>query len=122
MTGFSPAVRRIITVREDGWCARCGNERGTQIHHRRCRGMGSTKRPETNQASNGLLLCSGCHLRTESHRAEAYEYGWLVRQSENPRDIPVLYRGTLVILDDLGHLCDVNHQEDLSGLEATEVQ
>ncbi|MFV8317164.1 hypothetical protein [Mycobacterium sp. 23] len=42
----------------------------------------------------------------ESHRREAYEYGWLVRQTEEPRDIPVLYRGTLVLLDDFGNLED----------------
>ena len=118
MTSFSPRVRAIISDRADRYCERCGGDIGTQIHHRRPRGRGGTKRPETNQASNGLLLCARCHSKIESHRTEAYEYGWLVRQHEEPRDIPVLYRGTLVLLDDLGNVLDVNHQADLSGLGA----
>lgn len=106
MTGFSPQVRAIITSRADRRCERCGLVLGVQAHHRRPRQMGSTRRESTNLASNGLWLCEPCHSRTESHRREAYEYGWLVRQTEEPRDIPVLYRGTLVLLDDFGNLED----------------
>lgn len=107
MTGFSPQVRAIITSRSGRYCEIGLNgctDRAVHKHHRRCRGMGSTKRPETNQAANGLDVCLHCHEWVESHRREAYEYGWLVRQTEEPADVPVLYRGTLVILDDLGNL------------------
>lgn len=106
MTGFSPQVRRTIMDRSDQWCEVCGIEYGHQIHHRRPRGSGGSRRESTNQPANGLHVCNGCHGRIEHRRTEAYEYGWLVRQTEEPRDIPVLYRGTLVILDDLGGIED----------------
>lgn len=106
MTGFSSQVRRIITARADRYCERCGGDIGWEIHHRRPRGMGGTNRPGTNQPSAGLLLCGGCHRRIESHREEAYEHGWLVKQTDNPADVPVLYRGTRVYLDDYGNMHD----------------
>lgn len=106
MTGFSSQVRAVIIVRADRWCERCGGERGFEIHHRRPRGMGGTRRPETNQPSAGLLLCGKCHRRIESHRLEALEHGWLVPQHRDPRDVPVLYRGTPVFLDDHGNMHD----------------
>lgn len=106
MTGFCASVRRTIISRADFWCERCGGQLGVEAHHRRPRGAGGTSRESTNTASNGLWLCRQCHDRTESHRTEAYEYGWLVRQTEEPADIPVLYRGTLVLLNDLGGIED----------------
>lgn len=51
---------------------------------------------------NCLALCGMDHHRVESHRALAYDNGWLVRQSHNPAEIPVLRRGQLVLLDDEG--------------------
>lgn len=106
MTGFSSRVRAVIIERSDGWCECCGLKRGAEVHHRRARGMGSTKRPETNQPSNGLFLCPECHRRAESHRTSALAFGWLVPQHRDPRDIPVLYRGTPVFLDDHGNMHD----------------
>lgn len=107
MTGFSRTVRAIIIGRSDGWCERCGGDRAFEQHHRRPRGAGGTRRPESNLPSNGLNLCPACHRRVESHRAEAYEHGWLVRQTDDPAAVPVLYRGTWVLLDTLGNLHDV---------------
>lgn len=108
MTGFSPQVRAIITERSDRYCEVCGKERGTQIHHRRPRGRGGSRRVSTNQPSNGLHVCNRCHDVIEGRRPEvrAYDFGWLVHQTEEPREVPVLYRGSLVILDDLGGLED----------------
>ena len=107
MTGFSPAVRRIITERSQHFCERCGMEQGVEIHHRRARGMGSTKRPNTNLPANGLNLCRDCHSDIEAHRHNARAYGWLLRQNQEPAEVPVLYRGIWVRLDDLGNLYDV---------------
>lgn len=106
MTGFTPTVRGIIVVRADRICEVCGLHLGTDAHHRRPRGMGGTKRVETNQPSAALWVCRDCHQRIEEHRTEALTYGWLVRQTDDPADIPVLYRGTWVYLDDLGNLHD----------------
>lgn len=63
-----------------------------QIHHRRPRAMGGTDRPETNWPSNLLLLCPADHEAIESRRAEATEAGWLVPQTSDPAQIPVLIR------------------------------
>jgi 5-methylcytosine-specific restriction protein A len=107
VTGFSPTVRSIVMERSDRWCERCGLEYGRELHHRRPRGAGGTKQESSNQPSNALLLCAGCHRATESQRAEAFINGWLVRQPRNPLHVPVMYRGALVYLDDLGGLTDV---------------
>lgn len=107
MTGFSSQVRHMIIQRADQWCESCGLQRGTEAHHRRPRGIGGTHRPCTNLPSNGLWLCRECHNTIESHRHNARANGWLVRQTEDPATVPVLYRGTWVMLDDLGNLHDV---------------
>ena len=93
MTGFSPKTRRLIYERACGLCESCTRP-GAEIHHRRPRGAGGSKDPLTNTAANGVLLCSGCHRWIESHRADALDEGWLVRQSQDPRTVPLLYRGS----------------------------
>lgn len=107
MTGFTPIVRGIVAVRSDRICEVCGLRMGTQVHHRRPRGAGGTRRLESNQAANALWTCVDCHSRIESQRSEALTYGWLVRQTDDPTTVPVLYRGTWVLLDALGNLHDV---------------
>jgi 5-methylcytosine-specific restriction protein A len=104
VTGFSAAVRTTIRQRADGWCERCGLQRGRDHHHRRPRGAGGSKRDDTNVASNAGFLCGSCHEWCESHRTDAINEGWLVKQHQTPIDIPVLYRGAWCFLDDLGNL------------------
>lgn len=107
MTGFPVVVREIVQQRAtvDGVkrCEKCGEYASDlQYHHRRPRGMGGSKRVDTNVASACLLLCGMCHLWVESYRAEALNAGWLVRQTKVPQDTPVVYRGVPSLLDDLG--------------------
>lgn len=105
LTGFSPVVRKQIQDRSEGICevqAVCSWDPAQHRHHRRARGMGSTRRPETNQAANGLDACSACHAHLESHRMEALECGWLVPQVKIPQDVPVLRRGEWVMLFNTG--------------------
>lgn len=103
-TGPSAAVRALVIAREDGCCARCGLRGGDhvwpphQIHHRRPRGMGGTSRKDTNSPAALLYLCASCHARTESRRAEALDRGLLVRQTQDPAAVPVLYRSVWVLL------------------------
>lgn len=90
MTGFPKDVRDIITARAAGACEIGYFCRPAQIHHRRPRGAGGSKRADTNTASNGLALCQACHALVESHRTVALFYGWLVRQGNNPATVPML--------------------------------
>lgn len=91
-TGPSEATQRIVWERADFGCERCGAyapNHGGQIHHRRPRGAGGTRRPTTNEPINLVLLCADCHRHVESHRAEAKAAGWLVAQWEAPETVPL---------------------------------
>ncbi len=103
MTGFPRNVRDLIFDRAGDYCEICGADRPEQAHHRRGRGMGSTKRLDSNTASNGLGISAACHTMVESRRNLALDRGWLVRQNHSPADVPVLRHGTdWVLLTDAG--------------------
>ena len=103
-TGFPPKVRQQIVERSAGRCevmAQGCTFTAQAIHHRRARGAGGTRRPDTNLASNGLACCDACHRRIESQRTEALAAGWLVPQNGVPAAVLVMYRGTRMRLDDM---------------------
>lgn len=110
--GFSVKVRAMIVERENGLCALHHAHIGEQIHHRRPRGQGSSRRAATNSVANGLLVCAACHDWIERNRASALAAGWLVQQDAEPTDVPVRYRGVLVMLDNDGGL---DYLEDSRG-------
>lgn len=108
---FSSKVRALIEARAsdlpDGRSrceviASCSYGLKTQFHHRRPRGMGGSRRSDTNLAANGLAVCDACHAYIESERDVARENGWLVRQTRDPIDVVVLRRGVWVFLDNNG--------------------
>lgn len=102
-TGFPPDVKLLIQTRARGICERCGYGSSDCVaHHRRPRGLGGSKRVDTNTASNGVWLCGECHRHVESYRSAASSDGWLVRQSQCPAEVPVYRRGRWVLLDDAG--------------------
>lgn len=57
-------------------------------------------------ASAIAVLCgsgnTGCHGWVESHREEARKAGWLLREVDDPQEVPVPYRGHWALLDDNG--------------------
>jgi 5-methylcytosine-specific restriction enzyme A len=111
-TGFTTEVRDLIRDRAAGNCERCGDlnnvrDHGAQVHHRRPRGMGGTKRDSTNGPSNGLHLCGMCHRVVENNREISLNLGQLVRQQQDPKTVPVLYRGQWVLLDDDGYTYEI---------------
>lgn len=110
-TGFPPQTRSIAHLRSGGLCERCGLEWAVQDHHRRARGMGGTRRASTNAPSALFHVCLKCHNQIESARRRAIEKGWLVPQHKEPADIPVLYRGQLVRLDDAGGIEFIPQEE-----------
>lgn len=101
-TGFPPAVRDIVVNRSMESCEICGAGRVAEIHHRRPRGSGGSRDPETNRASNALGLCRDCHRMCESYRRVAELMGWLVSQRNRPSAEPVMYRGLRSFLHDDG--------------------
>ena len=105
MTGgqFSAATAALIEARAKGRCEYCGREAPTwQIHHRRPRGMGGTKRPGTAGAANGVLTHHWCHTRIERERAESREIGFLLYQGDTPEMIPILINQEWVRLNNDG--------------------
>ena len=110
-TGPSPAVRQLVWERDGGCCVRCGIYGGVhtfpphQIHHRRPRGMGGTRREDTNSPANLVLLCGGyCHRYIESDRLKGLETGYLVQQGHDPATTPIRYRGRWVLLTHDGQI------------------
>lgn len=105
VSAFSDVVRARVMARSGGFCeARipgCWDE-ASQLHHRRPRGAGGSRDPRTGQASNGYALCLPCHNHIERNRTEARDRGWIVRQSADPRQVPVFRYGRWVLLDDEG--------------------
>ena len=105
LTGFSPIVRHTISERSGGICevqVACEGAPASTRHHRRPRGAGGTRRPETNQAANGVDICSADHDFVESNRQTALLYGWLVPQAKTPSEVPMYRRHEWVMLSDSG--------------------
>lgn len=82
------SVLEVVEERDYRCCAWCGRPiTGTRsvdwsLHHRRPRGMGGDRRPETHGAANQILLhgsgTTACHGLVESSRALSFERGFLV--------------------------------------------
>lgn len=98
-------VRETVLTRDGLACVRCGCSiylHGYSLHHRRPRGMGGSRRPDTDQPANLLTLCgsgtTGCHGWTEREREKARDAGFLLRQNQTPSGVPVqTIRGPLLL-------------------------
>lgn len=109
-TGATQAVRDSVFER-DGSCVMCDGTYPLTLQHRRARGMGGTRRASTNTPAALVVLCgsgtTGCHGWVESHPSEAERAGYRVRQVAEPRDVPIIWHGCFVLLDDLGGVTPV---------------
>lgn len=86
-----PRVRVRVVERSDGLCEICARRRAVQIHHRRPRKMGGSRRPSVNSLGNLLALCACCHVEVESDRSRALSWGWLVADAiDAPASVPAL--------------------------------
>src|SRR5690606_11051160 len=106
-TGPDRATVELLFERSHERCERCGS-RGEQIHHRRPRGMGGTRREDTNSLAAIVHLCANCHSYIESNREWAHEHGWLVRQWADPAYQPVRIQGSWIRLSEVYTLVDVD--------------
>ena len=107
-TGPSKVQAELVTQRADGVCEamfvdEC-NGRAEQMHHRRPRGAGGTRRPDANSPANLLHICLPCHVAVESFRLVALDRGLLISQhsSEPVSCVGVWRRGVWVLLTDAG--------------------
>lgn len=94
MSGPTPGVRHAVLERAAYRCELCGHLIGREfsLHHRRPRRMGGTRRPDTNEPQNLLLLCgsgtTGCHGWIESHRRHGYDTGIILYDRDDPAEFP----------------------------------
>lgn len=94
-TGPDMQAVDLVLARDRHCCRRCAmtlhGQRGTDwvIHHRRPRGMGGTRRVDTNSPANLVALCTRCHVWIESYRDESRRDGWLVSQHDDPERVPL---------------------------------
>ena len=130
-TGPDAATVALVIERDRG-CVRCGANvaggvRGVDfsIQHRRARGAGGTRRVDTNSPAALIVLCgsatTGCHQHVESFRAEAREFGWAVRQSDDPAVMPVLHavHGGWVLLSPAGQVTAFSPNHDHTQTEVS---
>lgn len=92
--------RRSVEQRSGFVCEGCGNREATEIHHRKYKSRGGG-----HEVSNLIHLCgwgnhTGCH--GVAHSAEGHELGWSCSSWSVASRVPLLYRGTLVLLTDEG--------------------
>lgn len=106
ITGPDDALVDQLFERAQSRCEACGygllrNGRGRywSAQHRRARGMGGTRWPGINLASNLLILCGsatspgGCHYFAETRDTYAEDCGWFVRPPADPALVRVLIAG-----------------------------
>ncbi len=84
-------VRRLVAERSQGLCEICGRRPAQQLHHRRPRKMGGSRRESTNTPANLLAIDALCHADIESSRLHAESFGWLIPDAvADPARMPVL--------------------------------
>ena len=109
MSGPTPATREAVALRAHYQCERCYTPVHGQasVHHRRPRRMGGTKRSDSNEPANLLLLCgsgtTGCHGWVESHRRQSLDDGIILYDRDIPAEHPFKDgHGNWWILDNQG--------------------
>lgn len=125
MSGPTKRVRLLVLTRDDWACQVCGRNLASayltgdySLQHRRARGMGGSRRPDTNGAANLITVCgsatTGDHQRIESQPQWAADYGYRIRQNQTPSEIPVFtYSHGWVLLDDQGGMKPAPKMEEV---------
>lgn len=95
-TGPPTVVMALLALRSGGMCELgivcLGTAPATDPSHRIAKGMGGTRDPRSNTASNNLHSCRNCHNVVEADPAAAYANGWKIRRGvADPTDVPVLH-------------------------------
>jgi len=111
-TGPDHEVVDLVLERDQHSCVCCGENlqgirgRDWSLHHRRGRGMGSTRRPETNLPANLVSVCgsgsTGCHGWLTENPALGREQGLVLTQQDDPAGVPAATWYGVVLLDNRG--------------------
>jgi 5-methylcytosine-specific restriction protein A len=100
---FSNKTKKILLARSKGLCEYCNKPVDTpQYHHRRPRGMGGTKRTNSGDPENGVVVHLHCHISIESDREQSLFSGFLVWQSHDPLTTPIVINGEWFLLNNDG--------------------
>ena len=84
---FPNEIKEMVAERAGWRCEICGKGvTSPQIHHRRPRGMGGTKRKNSASPANALFLDMECHTDVEKNRYVAIVNGWVLSQSDDPSE------------------------------------
>lgn len=99
---FTTKTRDLVLERAHHKCEICGSSvSNPNLHHRKPRGMGGTKNPDSRSPANALYLHFQCHAWVESNREKSYDLGYLVKQQEQSDKKPVLtYLGWVLLHHD----------------------
>ena len=82
---FPNNIKELVAERAGWSCEVCGKPvTSPQIHHRRPRGMGGTRRKDSASPANALFLDMECHTWIESNRYTSLTQGFLISQSAVP--------------------------------------
>lgn len=115
-TGPDRTTRELVLERDEYRCVHCGDNRELQQHHRKPRKSGGRADwRKSNSPANLVTICLDSHEWIESRREEAYDAGWLVRENDDPAEIPVHHQiyGLIYLLDD-GSVRPVPHLGDVA--------
>jgi hypothetical protein len=85
---ITAATRQIISERSGGWCEVCRDERATDLHHRRRKGMGGVRGPSLHLPVNLLHVCRFDHQFIHANPETAMDSGWMLRVHEAPEETP----------------------------------
>jgi 5-methylcytosine-specific restriction enzyme A len=118
-TGPDRTTRELVLERDEYSCVICRTGPfGLQQHHRKPRRMGGRSDESINSPSNLITLCPGDHQWVEDRREEAYDLGYLVRERDDPAQVPVGIAGRgFFYLNADGSLTPVPHIDDVDGGE-----
>ncbi len=98
------AVEVVVRRRERDMCARCGDgAASSSVMSRKsnCKSPDHVATKPHLRASNRVLMCHDCSIVIRDG-AEGMTEGWWLVWTIEPTKVPVLYRGSWVLLDDLG--------------------
>jgi hypothetical protein len=91
-----------VLERDSYRCCRCPTPYA-HIHHRRPKRMGGSRAADTDQPQNLILLCERCHSEVHGNGVSESK-GYLLRATDDPQVVPVLWRGRWVRLTQGGDI------------------